>query len=99
MNGYPHFGKEFGMLERGEKQIAYFGRPKIGVMTFAYHGTERTLFYRKGSEHFVRKFVRAFSMHERGLIKASTAHARCGLLLGYNKDEVRSFLHRNENLR
>lgn len=59
----------------------------------------RMLVYRNGDQVYAQCFKRAYRMHAEGKISANTAHARCGLLLGYEKSAIRSFLQRLSNLR
>lgn len=101
----PHANRELEMMADGTKNLAHFFRRPTSVpvgfhsVTFLFRNIERTLIYREGHEHLVSMWLRAHSMHARGLISSQSAHARCGWMLGYTKDHIRDFLKREEQLR
>jgi hypothetical protein len=94
----PHRGREIDLIITGQKPLAYFA-DELLVETFVHRGYTRSLIFKHGEERRAEMFRRAYHMNERGLISDRVAHARCGLLLGYSKDQVRSFLLRDEMLR
>ena len=94
----PHEGREIVLLAQGDKRIAYFP-VALESEHFVFDGRERTLLYVDGAERAVRQYKRAYRMFADGKIAASTLHARCGILLGYQKDHIRDFLRRGERVR
>jgi len=80
----PHWGREVDLMAAGEKHLALFMRPTPYLVCH------------QGYEHLIRMWKRACDMKHKGLISDQSAHIRCGLLLGYKKDDIRSFLKREE---
>jgi hypothetical protein len=85
-------------MARGMKPLAYlfirddrFG-DDFEVDVHLFVGWPRYLVYRRGNERLANSWKRSDEMFFAGKISLVSAHARRGVLLGYTKDQIRSYV-------
>lgn len=98
----PHRGRERSLMEAGKRLAYFFDRGPLRDFSDEFikecHEGDRYLVYRIEDRSLATSFKRTYSMVRRGSISDRSAHARCGILLGYSKEEIKYFLRRGERI-